>query len=61
VLEEASTSNTMVNIPILKCNVCQYTDTDAEQLRSHYKSIHKISMAEDDIIGLNKSELSCSL
>ncbi|XP_016930553.3 zinc finger and BTB domain-containing protein 41 [Drosophila suzukii] len=56
VLEEASTSNTMVNIPILKCNVCQYTDTDAEQLRSHYKSIHKISMAEDDIIGLNKNQ-----
>ncbi|KAH8270827.1 hypothetical protein KR018_005800 [Drosophila ironensis] len=47
---------TNANIPILKCNICQYTQTDAKQLRSHYKSIHKIYMAEDDIIGLNQNQ-----
>eukprot|EP00099_Drosophila_melanogaster_P019346 NP_610628.2 uncharacterized protein Dmel_CG12942 [Drosophila melanogaster] len=52
----ATTSSTTGNIPILKCNICQYTHTDAEQLKIHYKSIHKISMMEDDIIGLNKNQ-----
>lgn len=48
-------NGTIANIPILKCNICPYTHTDAKQLRGHYKSIHKIYMPEDDIIGLNKS------
>ncbi|XP_041563228.1 zinc finger protein 765 [Drosophila elegans] len=55
-VQEATTSSMVANIPLLKCNICQYTHTDAEQLRSHYKSIHKISMAEDEIIGLNKNQ-----
>ncbi|XP_017054022.1 zinc finger and SCAN domain-containing protein 12 [Drosophila ficusphila] len=55
-IQEATTSSTMANIPILKCNICQYTHTGAEQLRDHYKSVHKISMTEDDIIGINKNQ-----
>nr|XP_017106121.2 LOW QUALITY PROTEIN: zinc finger protein 184 [Drosophila bipectinata] len=60
ILPEATGSPTSgiinTNIPILKCTICQYTQTDAKLLRSHYKSIHKIYMAEDDIIGLNKNQ-----
>ncbi|KAH8336992.1 hypothetical protein KR059_010154 [Drosophila kikkawai] len=59
-LQETTTrilpNGTIAIIPNLKCNICQFTNTDAKQLRGHYKSIHKIYMAEDDIIGLNKNQ-----
>ncbi|EDW74868.1 uncharacterized protein Dwil_GK15912 [Drosophila willistoni] len=47
---------TPLHIPLLSCNICNYTHKEAKQLRNHYMTAHNFDMHEDDIIGLTKNQ-----
>ncbi|XP_030376130.1 zinc finger imprinted 3 [Scaptodrosophila lebanonensis] len=45
-------TNDNLNIPVLGCNMCNFTQTEAKQMRSHYKREHSLEVSEDEITGL---------